>query len=110
MNESQEPVFTDAELEASLRGLGVTELEQRLEFAPLLAGSVDGGTQDTQASVCCSCKTVFKSKTLASRMPRRRWLRQRQSTGGLLPSFRLAIILQLFPNPKPQPPTPNPQT
>ena len=56
MNQSKHSVFTDSELEASLRGLGVTELEQRLEFAPLLAGSVDGGPQDTAASVCCSCK------------------------------------------------------
>jgi hypothetical protein len=42
VNESQNPVFTDAELEASLQGLGAAELEQRLEFAPLLAGSLDG--------------------------------------------------------------------
>jgi hypothetical protein len=55
VNESQNPVFTDAELEASLQGLGAAELEQRLEFAPLLAGSLDGA-QGTDVSVCCSCK------------------------------------------------------
>ncbi len=56
MNENHNPVFTDAELEASLRGLGATELEQRLEFAPLLAGTGDDGLLDTDVSVCCSCK------------------------------------------------------
>jgi hypothetical protein len=56
MNESKHPVFSDAELEASLQGLGVTELEQRLEFSALLAGAVDAGADETAASVCCSCK------------------------------------------------------
>ncbi|MBK7672687.1 MAG: hypothetical protein IPJ24_15080 [bacterium] len=66
MNESQNPVFTDAELEASLQGLGATELEQRLEFAPLLAGSLDGA-EGADVSVCCSCKippdTIFGTPT-----------------------------------------------
>ena len=56
MNEPMNPVFTDAELEASLRGLGVTELEQRLEFAPLLAGGTQDGAEGAAHSVCCSCK------------------------------------------------------
>ncbi len=57
MNTPQNPAFTDAELAASLRGLGLTELEQRLEFSPLLAGgTVDGGAGTQAASVCCSCK------------------------------------------------------
>lgn len=56
MNESQNPAFTDADLEASLTSLGVTELEQRLEFAPLLAGAGEAGPLDTDLSVCCSCK------------------------------------------------------
>ncbi len=68
MNESQNPVFTDAELEASLQGLGATELEQRLEFAPLLAGSLDGA-EGADVSVCCSCKippdTIFGTPTVA---------------------------------------------
>lgn len=56
MNENQNPAFTDADLEASLTSLGATELEQRLEFAPLLAGAGDAGPLDTDISVCCSCK------------------------------------------------------
>lgn len=56
MNEPLNPVFTDAELEASLQGLGVRELEQRLEFAPLLAGGAQEGAHSTSQSVCCSCK------------------------------------------------------
>lgn len=56
MNDPRKPAFTDAELEASLRGLGATDLEQRLEFAPLLAGAAADGAQATDVSVCCSCK------------------------------------------------------
>lgn len=56
MNESKHPAFSDAELEASLQGLGVTELEQRLEFSVLLAGGIDGVGEDRSGSVCCSCK------------------------------------------------------
>jgi hypothetical protein len=56
MNESKQPAFSEAELEASLQGLGVTELEQRLEFSALLAGTFNAGTEETAASVCCSCK------------------------------------------------------
>lgn len=57
MNTPHNPAFTDAELATSLRGLGLSELEQRLEFSPLLAGSiVDGGDATQAASVCCSCK------------------------------------------------------
>ena len=53
----QRPAFTDAELTSSLRGLGLTELEQRLEFSPLLAGgTIDGGAGLQTESVCCSCK------------------------------------------------------
>jgi hypothetical protein len=57
VNTPQKPAFTDAELAASLRGLGLTELEQRLEFSPLLAGStIAAGDTTEAASVCCSCK------------------------------------------------------
>jgi len=56
MSESKHPGFSDAELEASLRGLGATELEQRLEFSALLAGATTTGTEEAAASVCCSCK------------------------------------------------------
>lgn len=60
MNEKRNPVFTDTELEASLTRLGATELEQRLEFTPLLAGGGEGGPLDTDGSVCCSCKIPDK--------------------------------------------------
>lgn len=57
MNDATRPTFTEAELEASLRGLGAAELEQRLEFAPLLTG---GGTGDQHMDNCCSCKIPSK--------------------------------------------------
>jgi len=60
VNENRDPVFTAAELEASLTRLGAADLEQRLEFAPLLAGSGDTGPLDTDVSVCCSCKIPDK--------------------------------------------------
>lgn len=56
MNDQTNPVYTQKELETSLQALGAHELEQRLEFAPLLAGSVDGGADGADVSVCCSCK------------------------------------------------------
>lgn len=56
MNKHEHDTFTAAELEASLRVLGAADLEQRLEFAPLLAGVGDDGAQDPNVSVCCSCK------------------------------------------------------
>jgi len=71
MNESKHPAFSDADLEASLRGLGVTELEQRLEFSSLLAGAT--GVESADASVCCSCKIppddIFKDDPLPSLSP-----------------------------------------
>ncbi|MBK8165009.1 MAG: hypothetical protein IPK64_03480 [bacterium] len=56
MNDNHNTAFTADDLEASLARLGASELEQRLEFAPLLAGTGDTGPLDTDASVCCSCK------------------------------------------------------
>jgi len=47
-------VFDRITLDASLQRLGVIELEERLEFSPLL---VEGGLQDTDVStLCCVCK------------------------------------------------------
>lgn len=60
MNDATKPTFTDAELEASLRGLGAAELEQRLEFAPLLTGNTGGGTGEEHFDNCCSCKIPYK--------------------------------------------------
>ena len=57
MNEAMHPDFSDAELDASLQDLGATELEQRLEFAPLLLGT--GGDDETTLGSCrcdfCPC-------------------------------------------------------
>ena len=51
-----EPDFDPQELAASLDQLGVRELEQRLEFAPLLVDqSLDPGTQPVDMP-CCVCK------------------------------------------------------
>lgn len=61
MNDATKPTFTDAELEASLRGLGAAELEQRLEFAPLLTGGTDPGTGDQTMENCCACKIPPRS-------------------------------------------------
>ncbi len=49
-------VFDRITLDASLQRLGVVELEERLEFSPLL---VEGGLQETSGDVptmCCVCK------------------------------------------------------
>jgi hypothetical protein len=47
-------VFDQIILDASLQRLGVVELEERLEFSPLL---VEGGLQDNDVStLCCVCK------------------------------------------------------
>ena len=47
-------VFDRITLDASLQRLGVVELEERMEFSPLL---VEGGLQDTdRAANCCVCK------------------------------------------------------
>lgn len=55
-------------LAASLQRLGVVELDERLEFSPLL---VESGLQDTpgEAQVaCCSCK-IPKPADLSPRPP-----------------------------------------
>jgi hypothetical protein len=51
-----------AELEASLERLGIRELEQRLEIAPLLMEtSAAGGdaVQPNDLDVCCACKIPY---------------------------------------------------
>jgi hypothetical protein len=49
-------IFDRITLNASLQRLGVVELDERLEFSPLL---VEGGLQDTDGgtpTACCVCK------------------------------------------------------
>ena len=49
-------IFDRITLAASLQRLGVVELDERLEFSPLL---VEGGLQDTDGgalTACCVCK------------------------------------------------------
>jgi len=48
--------FTRDELDASLRRLGIQELQERLEFAPLLVDGGLGGDQPTDQMPCCVCK------------------------------------------------------
>ncbi len=47
-------VFDQITLDVSLRRLGIVELEERLEFSPLL---LESGLQETQDdTTCCVCK------------------------------------------------------
>ncbi len=49
-------IFEQITLDVSLQRLGVVELEERMEFSPLL---VEGGLQDTDRdtpTMCCVCK------------------------------------------------------
>ncbi len=59
-NRNHDNTFTPAELDASLRRLGIQELQERLEFAPLLIdGGTDGGAggeQPVDHTYCCVCK------------------------------------------------------
>jgi hypothetical protein len=56
MNRNESPPVAQPDLEASLRRLGVRELEERMEISPLLAGA---GIEDTAVEapvICCTCK------------------------------------------------------
>jgi len=56
MNHKTKEIFNRTTLDASLRRLGIVELDERLEFSPLLVESgLRGDTVDMQFS-CCSCK------------------------------------------------------
>ena len=57
MYERNEP--TAAEFEASLKRLGIRELEERLEVAPLLVDGGGDGPQEVDPNfpeLCCVCK------------------------------------------------------
>lgn len=56
MKRISKETFDCITLDASLQRLGVVELDERLEFSPLL---VEGGLQEPTgetSSVCCVCK------------------------------------------------------
>ena len=56
MKRISQDIFDRITLDASLQRLGIVELEERLEFSPLL---VEGGLQETSGDVptmCCVCK------------------------------------------------------
>ncbi len=58
MKNTTKETFDRATLDASLQRLGVRELDERLEFAPLL---VEAGLQDDTTDMqfeCCSCKLL----------------------------------------------------
>ena len=44
------------ELEASLKRLGIRELEERMEISPLLTDTGTTGTDADVPSFCCTCK------------------------------------------------------
>lgn len=48
--------FTPTELDASLRRLGIQELQERLEFSPLLVDTGMATGDDSLAMPCCVCK------------------------------------------------------
>ena len=49
-------MFDDQTLEASLRRLGVVELERRLEFSPLLVAGQAPDNTNALPTRCCVCK------------------------------------------------------
>ena len=56
MKRISKEVFDHITLNASLQRLGVVELEERMEFSPLL---VEAGLRDTEtetSTTCCVCK------------------------------------------------------
>lgn len=51
-----DPIFTPAELDASMRRLGIQELQERLEFSPLLIDTGMTAGDDSACMPCCVCK------------------------------------------------------
>lgn len=56
MNPNMNPHDTQHELEASLKRLGIRELEERMEISPLLTDTGTTGTDQEVPSFCCTCK------------------------------------------------------
>jgi len=56
MNQNTNPRLDQSELEASLRRLGIRELEERMEISPLLTDIGTTATDPAVPSICCTCK------------------------------------------------------
>ncbi len=57
MTRKREPeVFSPTELEEGLRRMGIQELQQRLEFSPLLIDHGLNPGEESMATPCCVCK------------------------------------------------------
>jgi len=56
MKPNAHPHSGPADLAASLRRLGIRELEERMEISPLLTGAGTTGTDQEPPSICCTCK------------------------------------------------------
>ena len=56
MNPQSDHQVDRTELEASLRRLGIRELEERMEISPLLTDAGVEGTDRENPSICCTCK------------------------------------------------------
>ena len=56
MNRNTNPQFDQSELEASLKRLGIRELEERMEISPLLTETGTTATDPDVPSICCTCK------------------------------------------------------
>lgn len=56
MKRIKREMFDELTLEVSLRRLGVVELEQRLEFSPLLVAGRSPDTANALPTRCCVCK------------------------------------------------------
>jgi len=62
MTKSRDDQAPRTDLDASLERLGIRELEQRLEVAPLLldaAAQGGDGVQSDDIAVCCACKIPY---------------------------------------------------
>ena len=56
MKPNKSPEFQQTELEASLKRLGIRELEERMEISPLLADTGTNAVDPGVPSICCNCK------------------------------------------------------
>ena len=56
MSRNPNPHHDQSELEASLKRLGIRELEERMEISPLLTETGTNATDPDVPSICCTCK------------------------------------------------------
>ncbi len=59
---SETQVYSPQELADSLRRLGIQELQERLEFTPLLVDSGLNPGEETTSMPCCVCKIADPSQ------------------------------------------------